>query len=60
LEGEQDVLSHIASFKTTQGWLDLWQESAIFLQDTRRIHLDRKQVLLNIISAMQPKGTLAA
>lgn len=60
LEGEGDVLRHIASFKTMQGWLDLWQESAIFLQDTRRIHLDRKQVLLNIISAMQPRGTLAA
>lgn len=60
LEGEGEVLAHIASFKPTQGWLDLWQESAVFLQDTRRIHLDRKQVLLNIISAMQPKGSLAA
>lgn len=60
LEGEADVLAHISSFKTTQGWLDLWQESAMFLVDTRRIHLDRKQVLLNIIAAMQPQGSLAA
>lgn len=60
LEGEAAVLMHIASFKTTQGWLDLSQESAVFLGDTRRIHLDRKQVLLNIIAAMQPKGSLAA
>lgn len=60
LEGEAAVLRHIAGFKPMQGWLDLWQESAVFLTDTRRIHLDRKQVLLNIIAAMQPKGSLAA
>lgn len=60
LEGEDEVLAHLAGFKSMQQWLDLWQESAILLQDTRRIHLDRKQVLLNIIGAMQPQGSLAA
>lgn len=60
LEGEGEVLAHLAAFKSMQQWLDLWQESAVLLQDTRRIHLDRKQVLLNIIGAMQPQGSLAA
>lgn len=59
LEGEHGVLGAIASGKSTQEWLDLWQESAVLLQDTRRIHLDRKQVLLNIIGAIQPQGHLA-
>lgn len=58
IEGEGEVLAHIAAFKTTQGWLDLWREAALLLQDTRRIHLDRKQVLLTIFSAMQPRGSL--
>ncbi|MCH2546053.1 MAG: DNA polymerase III subunit delta' [Alphaproteobacteria bacterium] len=58
LEGENAVLLTIANFKSLKAWLDLWQESAIFLQDTRRIHLDRKQVLLNIIASMQPQGNL--
>lgn len=60
IEGEGDVLAHVAAFKTLQSWLDIWQESAILLQDTRRIHLDRKQVLLNILGAMQPNNDLVA
>lgn len=53
LEGENAVLRHIAAFHNVPRWLDIWQESASLLQDTKRIHLERKQVLLNIISSMR-------
>lgn len=60
LEGEAEILAHIASFKRADEWLALWEETAQILQDVRRIHLDRKSVLINIIAAMQGKNASAA
>ena len=60
LEGEADVLTHMAAFKNTEEWLALWEEVGDILHDVGRIHLDRKQVFINIIGAMQPKGHILA
>ncbi|MBM3617683.1 MAG: DNA polymerase III subunit delta' [Alphaproteobacteria bacterium] len=56
LDGEGAVLAHIAQFRSTEEWLRLWEEVSDVLTDVRRIYLDRKQVLINIIAAMQPNG----
>lgn len=54
LDGEGAVLAHIAAFRSTEEWLRLWEEVNDVLVDVKRIYLDRKQVLINIIAAMQP------
>lgn len=54
LEGEQSVLAYLASRHSVEGWFSLWQEITILLNDTKRIHLDRKQVLLNIVAKIHP------
>lgn len=60
IEGEAVLLAHMAGFRSTEEWLVLWEQAGEILQDVRRIHLDRRQVVINIIAAMQPKGSLVA
>jgi DNA polymerase III subunit delta' len=54
IEGEKALLSFMAAFRTTNEWIMLWEETNLLLQDVKRIHLDRKQVLINIIASLQP------
>lgn len=58
LDGEAQVLSHIATFHSVDEWLALWADASALLHDVKRIYLDRKQVLINIISALQPGGKI--
>lgn len=58
LEGEVSVLGHIAAFHSVDEWLTLGEQASTLLHDVRRIYLDRKQVLINIITALQPGGKL--
>ena len=60
LHGEAEALSNVARLKTSAEWLAVWEAASRLMADTRRIHLDRKQVVLNIMASMQPGATLAA
>lgn len=54
IEGEKAVIARIASFRSIPEWLSLWEEVNSLSQDVKRIYLDRRQVLINIITAIQP------
>lgn len=56
LPGENATLCHMASFRSAPAWLELWQQAARLFDDVARIHLDRRQVVLNIMAAMQQNG----